>query len=64
MGAIRADQQHGPAWRGLGLALQQLQQGPEAIRAYQRYLTLSPQAADVGSIRARINTLSGAPSAP
>lgn len=62
--AIRADQQHGPAWRGLGLALQQLQQGPEAIRAYQRYLTLSPQAADVGSIRARINTLSGAPSAP
>jgi hypothetical protein len=45
------------AYRGLGLAHQKLGHKKAARSAFSRYLALRPNAADAGSIRARIQTL-------
>jgi serine/threonine-protein kinase len=47
------------AWRGLGLANERLGRGPEAVRAYQRYLRVAPSASDADEVRSRIARLSG-----
>jgi Flp pilus assembly protein TadD len=47
------------AWRGLGLANERLGRGPEAVRAYQRYLRVAPHARDAEEVRGRIGRLGG-----
>lgn len=55
--ATQADTGSATAWRGLGLANEKLGRGPEARRAYTRYLRLRPSASDAPQIRARMRTL-------
>ncbi len=45
---------YAPAWRGLGLAYQQLGQGADSRRAYGQYLRLAPNAPDADDIRSRM----------
>jgi tetratricopeptide (TPR) repeat protein len=55
--ALAIDPRHAPSYRGLGLAYQALGRKDKAIDAFERYLQLSPGAADADSIRARIEKL-------
>lgn len=57
--ATRIAPRHGPAWRGLGIASEQLHEIPEARSAFQRYLDVSPNASDAETIRARLARLGG-----
>ncbi len=45
------------AWRSLGLANERVGRRTEARRAYERYLTLAPSAADADEVRRRLATL-------
>ena len=48
---------YAPAWRGLGMVHEKLRQNTAARSAFQRYLTLAPNAPDVTSVRARMEKL-------
>ncbi|MEM9189948.1 MAG: tetratricopeptide repeat protein [Myxococcota bacterium] len=45
------------AWRGIGLVTSRMGQRQQAIRAFERYLALRPNASDAGSIRERLRAL-------
>lgn len=55
--ATLAYPRHAAAWRGLGLANERLGRGPEAARAYRRYLALAPNAPDAAEVRRRLEGL-------
>jgi eukaryotic-like serine/threonine-protein kinase len=55
--ATYADDDHAPAWRGIGLSAERMDLRPEARHAYRRYLALSPNAPDASSVRARMASL-------
>ncbi|HJL19896.1 MAG TPA: tetratricopeptide repeat protein, partial [Sandaracinaceae bacterium LLY-WYZ-13_1] len=55
--AVRADDGHAPAWRGLGVASERLGRTHDAVRAYRRYLFLSPAGGDAAVVRARLEHL-------
>lgn len=55
--ATQVDTSHAPAWRGLGLASERMNHGPEAARAYRRYLRLAPGAGDAPQVRQRLEAL-------
>lgn len=57
--ATRISPRHAPAWRGLGIASEQLHEAPEARRAFERYLELAPDAADATAVRGRLTRLGG-----
>ncbi len=57
--ATRVAPRHAPAWRGLGIASEQLHEAPEARRAFERYLELAPDAPDAATVRARLARLGG-----
>ncbi len=45
------------AWRGLGLASERMGLNPEARTAYERYLSIAPNAADADTVRGRLEAL-------
>jgi serine/threonine-protein kinase len=45
------------AWRGLGLAHENLDHRREAVEAYRRYLQLAPKASDAAEVRRRLSLL-------
>lgn len=45
------------AWRGLGLASERMGLAPEARTAYERYLTIAPEARDADTVRERLEAL-------
>jgi regulator of sirC expression with transglutaminase-like and TPR domain len=51
------DSSNAAAWRGLGLAEERMSHGPEAARAYRRYLRLAPNAPDAAAVRERLDRL-------
>lgn len=53
------DDEHAPAWRGLGLSSERMGLVPEAASAYRRYLRLAPSASDAARVRARLAALAG-----
>jgi len=55
--AILAAPDHAPAWRGLGLANQRLGRPAEARLAFERYLSIEPEARDAEAIRLRLARL-------
>ena len=55
--ATIANPRYSPAWRQLGLANERLGRGPEAARAYERYLALAPSAQDSAVVRRRLESL-------
>ncbi len=55
--ATHSDPENADAWRGLGLAQEQLEHGPEAIRAYRQYLRLAPGAPDRAVVRQHLERL-------
>jgi serine/threonine-protein kinase len=55
--ATMANPRYAPAWRQLGLANERLGRGPEAARAYERYLALAPTAQDADVVRRRLESL-------
>lgn len=57
--ATRVSARHAPAWRGLGVASEQLHEIPEARRAFERYLEIAPDAPDAETIRGRLTRLGG-----
>ncbi len=59
--AVVSTPRYAPAWRGLGVTYEKLGQKSAALRAYQRYLTYAPRAADAPAIRERVNRLRGSP---
>jgi serine/threonine-protein kinase len=56
--ATQAAPRTAAGWRGLGLASERLGLGPEARRAYERYLELAPDARDAETVRERLARLS------
>lgn len=56
--ATQVDETHAAAWRGLGLASERMGLGPEAARAYRRYLALAAHAEDADRVRERLARLS------
>ncbi|MBN8616815.1 MAG: tetratricopeptide repeat protein, partial [Deltaproteobacteria bacterium] len=57
--ATRVSPRHAPAWRGLGIASEQLHEIPEARTAFERYLEINPDAPDAETIRGRLTRLGG-----
>ena len=55
--ATTANPQYSAAWRALGLAHEKLGEWGPAKTAFQKYLALSPNAADAAQIRERIKNL-------
>lgn len=55
--AIRIDPERADAHRAAGLAAARSGRTGEALRAFERYLALAPEAPDGDAIRARIVTL-------
>ncbi len=55
--ASGVDSSNAAAWRGLGLAEERMSHGPEAARAYRRYLRLAPNAPDAAAVRERLDRL-------
>ena len=56
-GAVNVSPRFAPAHRGLGLVYERAGQKARAIRAFQTYLRLAPDAADAANIRARLERL-------
>jgi len=52
---IQASPGFAPAWRNLGLVYERLGDRGAAHAAFQKYLQLSPQAADAAEIRGRLD---------
>lgn len=55
--AVRAEEENAEAWRCLAVAYEAMQHTPEAVRAYRRYLELSPGADDVELVLGRVARL-------
>jgi len=55
--ATSLDASYPPAWRGLGVSHARLGHTPEARRAFERYLTLRPDAHDAPRVRERLASL-------
>ena len=55
--ATAANPSYGAAWRALGLAHEKLGEWGPAKTAFQKYLSVSPNAADAAQIRERIKNL-------
>lgn len=55
--ATLASPRNAAAWRGLGLASERLGLVPEARTAYERYLSIAPEARDAETVRARLEAL-------
>jgi Tfp pilus assembly protein PilF len=55
--ATAANPSYGAAWRALGLAHEKLGEWGPAKTAFQKYLSVSPNAADAVQIRERIKNL-------
>jgi tetratricopeptide (TPR) repeat protein len=55
--AQRANPNHAPTWRGLGLVHEKLGERGAAKAAYQRYLIIAPNAPDAAQIRKRMAAL-------
>lgn len=55
--ARRQEPSYAPIWYGIGLVYEELGQRGQAKAAYQRYLSLSPRAANADQVRARIQRL-------
>jgi Flp pilus assembly protein TadD len=55
--ATAANPSYGAAWRALGLAHEKLGEWGPAKTAFQKYLSVSPNAADAAQIRDRIKNL-------
>jgi tetratricopeptide (TPR) repeat protein len=55
--AVEADPEHAPAHRALGLVYQLEGADAPAVREFERYLRLAPDAADADAIRGRLETL-------
>jgi tetratricopeptide (TPR) repeat protein len=62
--ATQSDPSDASAFRGLGLSASRLGKSHEARRAYARYLELSPRAADVEQVKARLAQLGVAGARP
>jgi serine/threonine-protein kinase len=55
--ALKADPGYAAAWRGRGLALQQVGRPREAAQAFRQFLRLEPSGAQSDMIRARLSSL-------
>lgn len=55
--ATLASPRNAAAWRGLGLASERMGLSPEARTAYERYLSIAPNAADADTVRGRLEAL-------
>jgi eukaryotic-like serine/threonine-protein kinase len=55
--ATLASPRSAAAWRGLGLASERMGLAPEARNAYERYLTIAPDARDADTVRERLEAL-------
>ena len=55
--ATAANPNYGAAWRALGLAHEKLGEWGPAKTAFQKYLSVSPNASDAAQIRERIKNL-------
>jgi serine/threonine-protein kinase len=54
--ALELNTKYAPAWRCIGLAYDKLGEKTKARNAYQKYLELSPDAADAAGIRAKLES--------
>lgn len=54
---VRTWPRQADAWRGLGLAASRLGERAEAVRAFERYLELRPDASDAARVRQRLDEL-------
>ena len=51
------DSHYAPAYRGLGMAYEKRGDAHHAVRAFETYLQLAPDASDAASIKARMEKL-------